>query len=444
MASDDPVQALPTMALIDRFKGLNKRLIVIRDSLKERLQLQIKAFNEVHILRDQLRHQHAAYNQRIGQLAHLFEPITIASFKMQDAPEMLPLYERTGSVKDVNSEFGESDKQSDLCPAVLQFDLDEEDFDQVEGHSTASGSNSDKDIDQDRQFGQELFKEDKKIVRVEDELEMQVSANGGSVGHEIRPDESKQDAEYEYEPELIPEEDEDENDHGHDSGMSESSQTEMPMQSQPRTVVRYHILDEETHKIEEDQEAAECNESHRNDEDYFLVEQPQETSTHVVNALQRNPSPNRSVRPIGELQLSNELHLSAVLSTSGLGNRPSGMFESTRSTATCTDPQELLSPEIALSSPLADQTEIRELTFNRTMDASFLDEERSRSENLTNDLVPLASETIIRIPSLAPGQELRLVLMIRSDPEGIVNGKISCSKATPSDSQTPSTTPEET
>lgn len=78
------------------------------------------------------------------------------------------------------------------------------------------------------------------------------------------------------------------------------------------------------------------------------------------------------------------------------------------------------------------------------MDASFLDEERSRSENLTNDLVPLASETIIRIPSLAPGQELRLVLMIRSDPEGIVNGKISCSKATPSDSQTPSTTPEET
>lgn len=46
--------------------------------------------------------------------------------------------------------------------------------------------------------------------------------------------------------------------------MSESSQTEMPMQSQPRTVVRYHILDEETHKIEEDQEAAECNESHRN------------------------------------------------------------------------------------------------------------------------------------------------------------------------------------
>lgn len=125
---------------------------------------------------------------------------------MQDAPEMLPLYERTGSVKDVNSEFGESDKQSDLCPAVLQFDLDEEDFDQVEGHSTASGSNSDKDIDQDRQFGQELFKEDKRIVRVEDELEMQVSANGGSVGHEIRPDESKQDAEYEYEPELIPEE----------------------------------------------------------------------------------------------------------------------------------------------------------------------------------------------------------------------------------------------
>lgn len=60
--------------------------------------------------------------------------------------------------------------------------------------------------------------------------------------------------------------------------------------------------------------------------------------------------------------ISSELHLSAVLSTSGLGNRPSGMFESTRSTATCTDPQELLSPEIALSSPLADQTEIRELS----------------------------------------------------------------------------------